>query len=254
MQHTPTKKRVAETPKRRRDEYAIVASKSPKKRRPNTSSLVQRIPTKYFVEKVVKDVPDEHAGAIRSIGFGGLLDLDLGRHNSLFAEDLISSFDVDTYSLVMENGQGIDIKVEDAHIVYGVPLGGHKIIENPDENDEEWSTFLAKYRAIFNLTTGVPDHMKLVDRIEELKKKPVCDEFIWHFVLFAVNCCIRSNRGPQLRFMFLYNCMDTKKIKDYDWSAFVHRSVKESIEEWRDSGSSYFSGPLPFLMVCILLL
>uniref|UniRef100_A0A803N7X6 Ubiquitin-like protease family profile domain-containing protein n=1 Tax=Chenopodium quinoa TaxID=63459 RepID=A0A803N7X6_CHEQI len=43
--------------------------------------------------------------------------------------------------------------------------------------------------------------------------------------------------------------MDTKKIECLDWCEYVYRSLKSSVSEWQ-GGSAFFTGPLPFLMIC----
>lgn len=42
--------------------------------------------------------------------------------------------------------------------------------------------------------------------------------------------------------------MDVKKIAELDWCTFVIEHLKDSVSVWK-KGNSYFTGPLPFLMV-----
>ena len=150
------------------------------------------------MEIVLKNLPDIHKDAIRKIGFGGFLELDMANHNSTLAEKLVMSFDVDRNSLILPNNQELFIGPEDIHLVYGLPLGGIKIEEPEEEVDEEWIEFLKKWRDLFNLKKGSPTNKTLIPKIEELKKKDVCEEFIWNFVLSVVNCCMRSTINNQI--------------------------------------------------------
>ena len=211
-------------------------------------ALSQRITPKNFMNTVLKDLPKSHKAAIRKIGFGGFLDLDLDAHKSVFCSKLVSSFDCDRVSLVLERNQEIEITPVDIHLVYGLPMGGEIIKEQQQEEDEEWVDFIRQWRSYFGLSCGSPSNSVIINRIEELKKQPVCDEFIWHFVVSVVNCCMRSTANPSLNYRFLYSCMDTKKIECLDWCEYVYRSLKSSVSEWQ-GGSAFFTGPLPFLMV-----
>lgn len=211
-------------------------------------SLSQRIKPKDFINLVIKDLSDEHKKAIENIGFGGLLHLEMGPSKSIWNDKLVRSFDMDRESIVIERNQEIEIINEDAHIVYGLPMGGEIIEEPNDETDEKWAEFLTKWRSLFGIRKGSPKSPQVISEIQRLKRQPVCEEFLWHFILSAVNCCIRSTTNTQLNYKFLYSCMDINKVAKLDWCEFVIRSVKASAEEWQE-GSSYFTGPLPFLMV-----
>lgn len=219
-----------------------------KKYKKPTDNLVLRVPPISFMQ-VMKDMPDEHKKAIQAIGFGGFFHLDMPAHKSSFAESLVRSFDVDRHCLVMENNQVIHIKQEDAHIAYGLPMGGKNIVEPKDESDERWSNFLRSWRARYNLPKGSPTNQAVIRELARQKMEPVTDDFVRDFILCAVNCCIRSTCNPMLRFKFLYSCMDINLVNTYNWSAYVCKAAEKSVLQWVNKKSSYFTGPLPFLMV-----
>uniref|UniRef100_A0A803MBJ7 Uncharacterized protein n=1 Tax=Chenopodium quinoa TaxID=63459 RepID=A0A803MBJ7_CHEQI len=231
------------------NQFATTSSGNANKNQMECRALSQRITPKNFMNTVLKDLPKSHKAAIRKIGFGGFLDLDLDAHKSVFCSKLVSSFDCDRVSLVLERNQEIEITPVDIHLVYGLPMGGEIIKEQQQEEDEEWVDFIRQWRSYFGLSCGSPSNSVIINRIEELKKQPVCDEFIWHFVVSVVNCCMRSTANLSLNYRFLYSCMDTKKIECLDWYEYVYRSLKSSVSEWK-GGSAFFTGPLPFLMIC----
>ncbi|WCJ19557.1 hypothetical protein M5689_001842 [Euphorbia peplus] len=212
--------------------------------------LNQRISPRMFMESVIPGMPESHKAAIRDIGFGGFLYLDLDTHKSSFARELVMSFDPDRCSLILHKDQEIDVSKEDVHLVYGLPLGGKEIQEfQGTDDDEEFWDFLSKWRALFEIERGSPRNSVVIKEIQRLKKEPLCEAFLLHFVLCAVNCCIRSTNNSDLRFKFLYSCRDVSKISTLDWCGFVYKHLIESAIEWRE-GSSFFTGPLPFLQIC----
>lgn len=196
-------------------------------------------------------MPETHRKAIKQIGFGGLLSLDMEKHYSSLAKHIVNSFNADTYSLMLQRGMQIHISKEDVYAVYGVPLGGLEVVEPTDESEDNWAKFLEDWRKKFNLGTDKsPTLAMVVEELQRLMKLPVCDDFVRHFVLCAVNCCMRSKSNRFLRYEFMYSCMDVGRIRNHDWCGYVHRHVGESIEEWKATRSfTYFTGPLPFLMV-----
>ncbi|KAL2944124.1 O-methyltransferase 9 [Bienertia sinuspersici] len=214
----------------------------------NARPLNQRITPKQFM-KVIKDMPETHVNAIKDIGFGGFLELDLDAHKSIFSDQVVRSFDPDRVSLVLDKNQEIDITQLDIHLVYGLPMAGELIEEPYQEIDETWKEFLRRWRGLFGMTSGSPLNSNVIAEIERLKYEPVSKDFLLHFIICAVNCCIRSTANPSLNYKFLYSCMDTTKIKHLNWCEYAYRSLISSTIEWQD-GSAFFTGPLPFLMIC----
>ncbi|WCJ43954.1 hypothetical protein M5689_024657 [Euphorbia peplus] len=211
--------------------------------------LTQRITPWVFNSDFISGLSDSHKDAIRKIGFGGFLDLDLASYPSSFAKSLVLSFDVDRLGMFFDSGEYINVNKEDVHLVYGVPLGGKVIVEPKDKVEIEWKFFLKRWRTLFELEKGTPTISQLTTAYNKLKTSPVNNDFIWHFLLCVVNCCMRSTNNRQMNYKFLYNCMDVTQICKLDWSFFVLKNLVLSVEDWKDK-SSYFTGPLPFLLIC----
>ncbi|XP_056684016.1 uncharacterized protein [Spinacia oleracea] len=210
--------------------------------------LYQKVPPTQLIE-LIKILPETHKAAIRKIGFGGFLSLSMANHNSALAEYLVTSCNVDKESIILPQSGEIFIKPEDIHLVYGVPLGGEEIQEPENEDiDDNYVEFLRTWRTRFKLKKGSPTNLPLIARIKDLAKQPVCDEFIWNFVIAAVNSCMRSTTNPQLYIKFMYSCMNVNTIANLDWSAFVYKHWKKSVTEWK-AGVSFYTGPLPFLLI-----
>uniref|UniRef100_A0A803MJZ9 Uncharacterized protein n=1 Tax=Chenopodium quinoa TaxID=63459 RepID=A0A803MJZ9_CHEQI len=175
------------------------------------------------MKDVLINLSEKQKQAIRNIGFGGFLELDLPIHiNSMLTENLVTNFDTERCCLMLpKRKQEIFLEAIDVHLAYGFPLGGKRIEQRNDESNLKWSKFLKAWRSKFGLKKGSPTNKRLIDRIQELKKeKSVSDEFLWNFV----------------------------KIAELDWCTFVIEHLKDSISVWK-KGNSYFTGPLPFLMV-----
>uniref|UniRef100_A0A803KPH1 Uncharacterized protein n=1 Tax=Chenopodium quinoa TaxID=63459 RepID=A0A803KPH1_CHEQI len=212
------------------DSSRFIQKKQKQKQMREHKALRQRHTAKRFINKVLKDLPPQHKDAINDLGFGGFLHLTLDAHNGSFSEELVNSFDPDRTSLKLFNGKEILITEEDVHVVYGLPQGPVKIKEprtnfNFDKKDSEVSD-------------------------EERKEREDNSLFLrqWRSQFGpAINCCVMSTDNTSVNFKFLCSCKDITKVSKLDWCLFTKQSMTEAVRKWK-KGSSYFTGPLPFMM------
>ncbi|XP_021774345.1 uncharacterized protein LOC110738282 [Chenopodium quinoa] len=57
-----------------------------------------------------------------------------------------------------------------------------------------------------------------------------------------------STDNTSVNFKFLCSCKDITKVSKLDWCLFAKQSMTEAVRKWK-KGSSYFTGPLPFMMI-----
>uniref|UniRef100_A0A803LBU8 Ubiquitin-like protease family profile domain-containing protein n=1 Tax=Chenopodium quinoa TaxID=63459 RepID=A0A803LBU8_CHEQI len=79
---------------------------------------------------------EEKLQAIRDMGFGGILHLDMPRSSPNFNATLVLNVDANEVCIVCARNRTIDIKPVDVHLVYGLPMGGKVIVEAANENEE----------------------------------------------------------------------------------------------------------------------
>ncbi|WCJ21162.1 hypothetical protein M5689_003340 [Euphorbia peplus] len=149
-------------------------------------TLFQRISCKQFSLSVIQNMSELRKRAIREIGFGGFLDIDLILHKFWFAEKLVDSFNVNRCSLCLNKGIQIDLCKEDFHAVYGVPCGGTEIEELEIEEGDEWLCFMEEWRLKFGLSNRSPTNAVVIAKLDSLKNELTCDEFIWNFLICVV--------------------------------------------------------------------
>uniref|UniRef100_A0A803MX79 Aminotransferase-like plant mobile domain-containing protein n=1 Tax=Chenopodium quinoa TaxID=63459 RepID=A0A803MX79_CHEQI len=199
------------------------------------------------MKQVIVGLPEAHKQAVRDVGFGSFLLLDLDSNKNSFCHELVASFNPDRDSIQLPNREEIEVLPEDVHAVFGLPIGGREIKDNKwIEEDEESQVFLQKWRDQFD--DGSPTNTSLIQLIETQKDEDATNEFIWNFIVAAINCCVRSTSRSTLNFKFLYCCENVSQIKTYDWCTYTFENLINSVAEWKE-GAAYFTGPLPFLMV-----
>ncbi|XP_056683799.1 uncharacterized protein [Spinacia oleracea] len=179
------------------------------------------------------------------MGFGGLLHIDLPFNTPFFAGDLVWNFDTNSMCILLERNKEIHIIALDVYLVYGIPLGGHKIIEAKD--DEESFVELVAALKSYHGTVDVPS---LTDIAAKLVKADVDDNWKRSFLVLAVNSCIKSTTNPQPLLRFLSTSYDTNRIHEFNWCQYALQSLVDGTVYWKKETSRFFTGPLPFLMVC----
>ncbi|XP_021773569.1 uncharacterized protein LOC110737532 [Chenopodium quinoa] len=203
------KEKVVPVPKKRKETPANVQSAKGKKIKhvqedsdeEEQVAFRQRIPPAKFMKHVIVGLPEAHKQAVRDVGFGSFLLLDLDSNKNSFCHELVARFNPDRASLQLPNREEIEVLPEDVHAL-----------------------------------------------IETQKDEDVTNEFIWNFIVAAINCCVRSTSRSTLNFKFLYCCENVSQIKTYDWCTYTFENLINSVAEWKE-GAAYFTGPLPFLMV-----
>uniref|UniRef100_A0A803KY96 Ubiquitin-like protease family profile domain-containing protein n=1 Tax=Chenopodium quinoa TaxID=63459 RepID=A0A803KY96_CHEQI len=190
---------------------------------------------------------EEKLQAIRDMGFGGILHLDMPRSSPNFNATLVLNVDANEVCIVCARNRTIDIKPVDVHLVYGLPMGGKVIVEAANENEE--MVMVMRELKAYHGGGGIPKFSALVDDLLEPNNLPD-DRWKRSFLLLVVNCCIKSVANTQPLFKFMHTAVDTSQISSFDWCSYTIQSLIDSSIYYQGDVKRYFLGPLPFLMVC----
>uniref|UniRef100_A0A803KXZ3 Uncharacterized protein n=1 Tax=Chenopodium quinoa TaxID=63459 RepID=A0A803KXZ3_CHEQI len=190
---------------------------------------------------------EEKLQAIRDMGFGGILHLDMPRSSPNFNATLVLNVDANEVCIVCARNRTIDIKPVDVHLVYGLPMGGKVIVEAANENEE--MVMVMRELKAYHGGGGIPKFSALVDDLLE-PNNPPDDRWKRSFLLLVVNCCIKSVANTQPLFKFKHTAVDTSQISSFDWCSYTIQSLIDSSIYYQGDVKRYFPGPLPFLMVC----
>lgn len=211
--------------------------------------LQLRISSKSF-SKMAKILPPAHKARVASIGFEGLLYVDLPPFNAPLAKKIVNSFEFNSMRMMLPHGREIKVTPLDVHNVYNLPIGGAKVVEMEKEQELGWKEFLKEWRRSYGLTKGSPTLKLALHTLEKQLKSEPNEMFVWNFVVIAVNSCMGSNENPHLKYKFLYSCLDIESIAQFDWCDYVHDQAMKSIKVWKTSvKKKFFTGPMPFLTV-----
>lgn len=133
--------------------------------------------------------------AIREMGFGGFLHMDIPRNQGAFVGDLVLNFNESSSCILLKRNKEIKIEEIDLHLVYGLPMVGDAVVEGKDdEEDKNYRQCLREWREYHGLENETPKLAKIAqDLIRE--DAPVDDNFRRSFVVLAVNSCIKSTQN-----------------------------------------------------------
>lgn len=189
--------------------------------------------------------------AIKDIGFSHLLDVDFPAIRGQWAAELLSHFEVDSCAFVLPNMKKIRIKAADVRNIYGIPQGKMKI-EDPSNQKEQdrFDNVLYRWRRYWGITEGTPS---LTEMMEGLMSRALDRDWIRSFVVLAVSCLIKVNRGKYLNFRIMSALSKINNIQIHDWCTYTKEAVVSSVADWHENPNGRFDGPIYLMMVSILL-
>uniref|UniRef100_A0A803MB84 Uncharacterized protein n=1 Tax=Chenopodium quinoa TaxID=63459 RepID=A0A803MB84_CHEQI len=133
--------------------------------------------------------------AIKNMGFGGFLHLDLPKNSPEFATMLVDKLEINEMCIVCGRNQVLSIEAIDVHLVYGVPLGGKKIVEakpGEKEYDELVRQFKGYHGGRVPTLTDLAIHLCL-------ETTPLDDDWRRSFLVLVVNSYDSQVATPMLK-------------------------------------------------------
>lgn len=216
----------------------------------STAMLKTRMSPAQF-QKLIENLTDQQKNAVRDIGFGSLLQLQVTCGDNKLSTYLVQNFDVYRCALKLEDEEML-LTEDDVDSTLGLPHGPLQVIEGNNSNaTEDYNNLLTQWRARWNVPTCGPITKTLCDGILAMKEHG--DMFKRDFVVFVVSTMLKGHTNRSSNFKVLYSLINVDKIKEYNWCRYVFTSLIRSVERWKKKPTSNFTGPLVFLLVIPLI-
>uniref|UniRef100_A0A803NCL3 Uncharacterized protein n=1 Tax=Chenopodium quinoa TaxID=63459 RepID=A0A803NCL3_CHEQI len=128
---------------------------------------------------------DDKLEAIRNMGFGGFLHLDMPRSNSPrntpeFFAKLVENVEISGLCILCDRNRSMSIEPIHVHLVYGVPIGGKKIVEAKVE-DNELNEMVVKFKQYHDgkipTLTSLSENLEYTLMIREAIER-IANEFV----------------------------------------------------------------------------
>ncbi|CAH9069742.1 unnamed protein product, partial [Cuscuta epithymum] len=161
--------------------------KVPRKVMETEVNAIQTRCSPRLLVKAMKAMNEDQKKAVRDIGFGGLLNLEISQLPSRMASWVVENFNPRNCTIRLAEGASMHISEEDVARVFGLPIGGKHIV--PQKNHEP-SIILKEWRAIFKKDGRKITPADICDAML------LCDKggiwFVRHFIVLVVTLIFDS--------------------------------------------------------------
>ncbi|PWA51812.1 hypothetical protein CTI12_AA414910 [Artemisia annua] len=195
------------------------------------------------VLKLVLNVTNDYEKkAIRDMGFGDLIKLNIDMIPKALGRWLVDHFDANTCSL-MHNNTKLEITGKSLHYILGVPNGNIKInlvskASNKGEYTQLWK----------NQFGGEGKRIYLPQVVEKLLEGTRgCINFKLNFLVLFVSVMGESIKMGTANYQFMSSIKSLKDVNNMDWCGYIVECLKKTKRNWNGRGN--FNGPLTFLAV-----
>jgi hypothetical protein len=205
---------------------------------PNNSQSIQRRTTPIgcrssanYVSAAMAKFDQKKRELVRSIGFGGLLEMhEMSKVNRVFSHWLLSSTNWEDG--VITAGEHIKIKIvsEDIEKILGIPSRGKDVLASAI-NEEDKALFLEKHSSFLgNENSMVETAESVIHKDISLQMcKTDVDQFKIAFVIFIMGRFLAPTTVfCHGNYNFWHALLNPDEIKDYNWSDYVLSCLLDS--------------------------
>lgn len=182
---------------------------------------------------------------VSSTGFGSILQFELHSYPKYLSYSIVKNFVSESCSVVVE-GKTLQITESDVQRVLGFPLGTKSIpFVKSDSLAKEWRRQYGDKPKAFRVAVK--------NVVAAIKDSTVADvNFKKNFISLLMCFFFQAPSNSYIRQKLLGFCCELDSCFNYNWCEFVIKCLKKSTKNWlRNTETRYYTGSLPFLLVCL---
>jgi hypothetical protein len=209
-------------------------------------------PTIFY--KAVANFKDSqpHVDAIKSIGFGGLLQMPNVTLRKQMILDILKAYDTREQGLMIL-GQLVRVTLDDVHHIMGLETRGNNVTEhiNSKPNSENETVD----NELFKRFPCSDNHKLELAGLEDMLRKgrPPDEDFLRAFVLFTIGVIIASPTGSYISAKYIKVVRDVQQIRHFNWGQYTLNYLLEALVTFKHTGEKTLKGNLVLLQVSSLL-
>nr|GMC89498.1 uncharacterized protein LOC109179062 [Ipomoea batatas] len=198
------------------------------------------------LSKLLPKLTDEQKNAVREIGFGSLLEIKLSNLDRMLTTYLVKNFDVYRCVLRLEKEEML-LTEDDVESTLGLPKSDIQVVEGNNSNATiEYNNLVEEWRVHWRIDSCSPLVKTLSEGLGE--RKDHGDMFKRDFVVFVISSLFKGHAKWTSNFKLLYSLIDVNNIKNLNWCGYIFKSLIDSVEKWTKTPTTFFTGPLIFLV------
>ncbi|KAH6766684.1 hypothetical protein C2S52_017667 [Perilla frutescens var. hirtella] len=171
--------------------------------------------------------------AVRQLGFGSILHLDITKLPQKITYWLLENFDLVSRELQLQHGRRLRIEVSNVSVIFDFPRGPHKI-----------------QKSVRGQICQVMQKDELLTSI--LSDTTAGEWFKMNFMILVITSMIENYDDGHI-YKNLMDCLqDIDNVSQYDWCDYVLRSLVNHTVKWKSNKTMPFTGPILFLLMMYL--
>nr|GMD86867.1 uncharacterized protein LOC109193148 isoform X1 [Ipomoea batatas] len=200
-----------------------------------------RSPAVVLVD-ALKDLSCQQKDDIRDMGFGALLEFNVGDSPPCLVHWLLSNFDGEARAFDLGGGRLLPLEESDVELVLGFPRGG---IEMVKRDKLHISNLLQHWRGKFEKKR----HYVTPSEIATHMVKHVDGGILFrrHFCMLVLNTLVGCMRNGYANQMYFQCFDDVRRIRDLNWCKLLVDSLVETQAAWKSGRHKCFVGPAEFV-------
>ncbi|XP_057810730.1 uncharacterized protein LOC131025129 [Salvia miltiorrhiza] len=209
------------------------------KKKTDHPKLKTRTTTSTFFKKLTV-LNDAQKDAVRSIGFGHILEFKVNRVPSKLAYWVLDRFNHRSCTLELDVLTKIEIEEDDVYRVYGFPKG-NKLIENFQRTAE--NELFIEWKNFFNVANRDKIKIKAVLR----RMVDSADGGSWfkrHFVIALCFSLMESCTSGTVHPYIFSALANIEEIKSWNWGEYLLRCLIDHKKSWMTDKTKVFGGPI----------
>ena len=193
-----------------------------------------------ILSQMIDSLTEEQREWVKDAGFESLLEFDLVMIPTKLAYNVFQIFEHNSVSLKLKD-EAIPIVEEDVFDVLGIPHGGARIILGSQEKH--------KARIDAWLSQFDTNHITVSMIADLMKKQPVSDNFKLNFLIVMSNVLIETPTHSYVERQLLRFDDSLDNCCNYNWAEYLIHSLVLGTQSWNRNSSTFFTGPMIFLIV-----
>ncbi|XP_045788494.1 uncharacterized protein LOC123883641 isoform X2 [Trifolium pratense] len=185
---------------------------------PKVYILMQSVNTKKFKKKIVEE--------LNQFGFGGMLHIcNWTRIHTFFVDWIVNNFEKDHMWIRLRNTEVLELKQDDVHRVYELPMVGKKI--NTDLCSD---AAINRLRRELGLTENSSPFVKVVELERVLNTTEKATAWVKGAICYIIHNLLCPTNHSDVSLQYAHILVDAATALSHNWCSHILEYMKEGLQ------------------------